>query len=88
MFTPELDKQILDGFLEDREATLREMAKAGFSRQVVLDRAGKLGLSTDFIKKHRGKGLSVTLRRCLSCDTTFVSAGKQNRLCSRCRKRQ
>lgn len=87
-FTPEIDRQIIEGFLEDQEATLHNLAKAGFTRQVVLDRAGQLGLSSDFIKKLRSSGVEVLVRRCLNCDEEFLSEGRQNRLCNRCRKRQ
>lgn len=86
LFTPEIDRRIIEGFLEDQEAALLELGKAGFTRKVVLDRAWKLGLSSDFLKKHRSSG-GVSLRRCLNCDEEFLSEGPQNRLCNRCRKR-
>jgi hypothetical protein len=87
-FTPEIDQRIIDGFLEDQEATLQELAEAGFSREVVLDRAQEIGLSVGFIKRHRSLVVDVSVRRCLSCDEEFLSVGPQNRLCNRCRARQ
>ena len=87
-FSLEIDRRIIKGLLVDQEATLRELAKAGFPRSVVLDRAGKLGLTSDLLKRHRLERLDVSVRRCLNCDETFLSLGMQNRLCSRCRKRQ
>jgi hypothetical protein len=87
-FSLEIDQQIIKGLLVDQEATLRELAKAGFPRSVVLDRAGKLGLTSDLLKMHRLDRLDVSVRRCLNCDEAFLSLGMQNRLCSRCRKRQ
>ena len=86
-FTPEIDDQIIEGFQLDQEATLRQLAKAGFPRGEVLERAGRLGLSNDLLKMHRLSGVVVSSRRCLSCDEAFLSAGPQNRLCNRCRKR-
>ena len=87
-FSLEIDQQIIKGFLVDQETTLRELAKAGFPRSVVLDRAGKLGLTSDLLKRLRLERLDVSVRRCLNCDEAFLSLGMQNRLCSRCRKRQ
>jgi hypothetical protein len=86
-FTLEIDKQIVEGFLVDQEATLRSLASAGLSRREVLDRASLLGLSNDVIKSHRLSGAVVSVRKCLSCDDVFLSVGPQNRLCNRCRKR-
>lgn len=86
-FTPTIDEQIIEGFQLDQEATLRRLAKAGFPRGAVRDRAGQLGLSNDLLKLHRLSGTVVSSRRCLSCDEAFLSAGPQNRLCNRCRKR-
>jgi hypothetical protein len=87
-FTLEIDRRIVEGFLVDQEATLRKLASAGYTRKAVLDRAGKLGLTNDFLRKHRSGAFGVSVRSCLSCDETFVSVGPQNRLCNRCRKRQ
>lgn len=87
VFTPEIDRQIITGFLADKEATLRQLTRAGFNRKRVLDRAGTLGLSSDFLKRHRLSGGDVSVRRCLNCDEEFLSMGRQNRLCNRCRKK-
>lgn len=87
-FTLEIDQRIITGFLVDQEGTLRELAQAGFTRGAVLDRAGKLGLTGDFLRRHRFDRLDVSVRRCLNCDEAFLSMGFQNRLCNRCRKRQ
>ena len=73
---------------KNKEATLRELAKAGFPRSVVLERAGKLGLTGDLLKRQHLDRRDVSVRRCLNCDETFLSMGSQNRLCNRCRKRQ
>jgi len=88
VFTLEIDQRIVRGFLDNKEATLRELVEAGFTRSAVLDRAGKLGLTGDFLTRHRVNRDDVSVRRCLNCDEVFLSLGLQNRLCNRCRKRQ
>jgi hypothetical protein len=87
-FSFEIDQRIIKGFLVDREATLQDLEKAGFSRQAVLARTEKLGLTGDLLKRHRLVPLDVSARRCLNCDEVFLSIGPQNRLCNACRKRQ
>ena len=87
-FTIEIDQRIIKGFLVDQEATIRELAEAGFPRGAVLDRAGKLGFTPDFLRRHHLDPVDVSVRLCLNCDVPFVSMGSQNRLCNRCRKRQ
>lgn len=87
MFTLEIDQRIIKGLLVDQEATLRELAEAGFTRSAVLDRAGKLGLTNDLLKQHRLDRLNISVRQCLNCDGVFLSMGSQNRLCKTCRKK-
>lgn len=87
-FSRELDQRIIDGLLDDQEATLRELEESGFPRSVVLDRAGKLGLTGELLRRHRRDRIEITIRRCLNCEETFLSTGMQNRLCSRCRRKQ
>jgi hypothetical protein len=86
-FSLEIDQRIVKGFLVDREATLCKLEEAGFSRQEVLARAGKLGLTDDLLQRHRLVRRDVSARRCLNCDEVFLSVGPQNRLCNTCRKR-
>lgn len=86
--TAEIDQRIIDGLLKDQEGALRELAAAGFSREVVHRRAGQLGLSDGFIKRYRSMEAEVSVRSCLSCDEEFLSEGPQNRLCNRCRTKK
>jgi hypothetical protein len=86
-FTPEIDKRIIEGFLGDREAMLKELAGTGFSRRVVLKRAASLGLTDQFIKNFHLSGTDVgdvAVRRCLKCNEPFASMGPHNRMCRRC----
>jgi hypothetical protein len=85
-FTPTIDKQIIDGFLGDKRAMFEELALAGFSMDDVYKRSRSLGLSNDFIAKRKAGDTSVSVRRCLNCDDTFVSMGAHLRLCLRCRR--
>jgi hypothetical protein len=85
-FTPEIDKQIIDGFLGDKRAMFEELALAGFSMDDIYKRTKSLGLSNDFIAKYKADNTSVSVRRCLNCDDTFVSMGVHLRLCLRCRR--
>lgn len=81
---PALDRAIIDAFLEEESGGLRALYGRGFSEKVVTERAGKLGLTRDFIKRCRLAGTHPAVRSCVKCDALFLSAGKHNRLCNRC----
>jgi hypothetical protein len=85
-FTPEIDKQIIDGFVGDKEAMFEELALAGFSKDEIYKRSKSLGLSSNFVAQCRAGNTAVSVRRCLNCDETFVSMGVHLRLCLRCRR--
>lgn len=87
-FSPEIDRQIIEGFLGDRDVMLRSLEGAGISREAIFRRAGKLGLTRDFLEQCRFGGVEPAVRRCLNCNEAFVSLGPQNRLCKRCRTKQ
>ena len=86
-FTPEIDKRIIEGFLGDREAMMKELSMAGFDRRAILERARNLGLSDQFIKNFHRRGIDVgdiAVRLCLGCNEPFASMGPHNRMCRRC----
>lgn len=87
-FSLAVDDQIIDGFFGDQEAMFRRMKALGFSRDEIMDRTKYLGLSRQFIKRWHIERSDVAMRICLGCSERFLSAGFQNRLCSRCRNRQ
>ncbi len=88
LFTPEVDRRIIDGFLGDRAAMLEALAKEGLSEKAVRSRAAALGLTREFIAQCHLGGVDVLVRKCLVCDAPFVSLGAHNRLCLRCLKKQ
>ncbi len=87
VFTPEIDKQIIVGFLGDQRAMFRELRELGFTRITVINRAAKLGLTQQFIQQCSEDGVTLTIRDCLGCNKTFVSTGSHNRLCRSCQTR-
>ena len=89
-FTPEIDKRIIEGFLGDQEAMMKELSRSGFSRSAILEREKKLGLTVQFIKNCQLIGTDVgdvAVRRCLGCNEPFASLGAHNRMCQRCQAR-
>lgn len=86
-FAPEHDRRIFEGYLGDREAMFRELGNEGFSKRLVVKRAEALGLSASFLARCEAGGVDIAVRDCLACDQPFVSQGRQNRLCKRCRHR-
>jgi hypothetical protein len=84
LFTPAIDKQIIEGFLGDQKAMFSQMREQGFTRITVIYRAAKLGLTQQFIQQCSENGVTLTIRDCLGCNKTFVSTGSHNRLCRGC----
>lgn len=96
---PDLDRHIIDGMLEDKDAFLDSMQHQGYARESVLRRAAELGLSEALIRQVMGVAAdlagerpgrrrapsSLGARKCLQCDRVFLSSGPGNRLCMRCR---
>lgn len=98
---PQLDRQIIEGMLRDRDLLLDHMESKGYNRNAVVQRAADLGLSEAMVRQVRGVAAdlagdrtgstrrpvpsSLGARTCLSCDRVFLSNGPANRLCSRCR---
>jgi hypothetical protein len=96
---PALDRRIIEGMLEDKDAFLERMAGKGYAKDAVLRRAAELGLSEALIRQVKGVAAdlagerpgrrpapsSLGARTCLSCDRIFLSSGPGNRLCMRCR---
>ena len=86
-FTPELDRRICEGYLGDRQTMLEELDRVGITEEAIVKRGEVLGLSASFLSKCHEDGVTVAVRECLSCEQPFVSLGRQNRLCKRCRNR-
>lgn len=96
---PSLDRKIIEGMLEDRDALLAKMAELGVTEDAVMRRAAELGLSEALLRQVKGVAAdlagerpgrpgmpsSLGARTCLSCDRVFLSTGPGNRLCMRCR---
>ncbi|MCP4605032.1 MAG: hypothetical protein GY847_31670 [Proteobacteria bacterium] len=85
VYTPIIDRQIIEGFLKDQEAMLKELAQSGFSRQSILKRAEGLGMNKEFYKLSRREGTDPAARKCLRCNKYFASLGLHNRMCRYCR---
>ena len=83
-FTPMIDKRIIEGFIGDREAMIKELTGEGIGRMDVLGRAEELGLTKQFISQCHVGGVDLAIRRCLRCSKEFVSMGPHNRLCRSC----
>ncbi len=81
---PALDRAIIDAFLDEENGGLRALYSRGFSEKTVTERASRLGLTRDFIKRCRLAETRPAVRTCVKCDASFLSAGKHNRLCGRC----
>lgn len=81
---PALDREIIDAFIDEESGALRALYGRGLTEKAVNDRAGKLGLTREFIKRCRLAGTRPAMRACVKCDAPFLSAGKHNRLCGRC----
>ncbi|MBI3180494.1 MAG: hypothetical protein HYZ27_12590 [Deltaproteobacteria bacterium] len=96
---PGLDRRIIEGMLKDRRRLFDDLAKEGYSPNMILRRAADLGLSEAFIRQVQGVAADLAgerpggrktptalgARTCLSCDRVFLSSGPGNRLCMRCR---
>ena len=86
-FTHDVDKKIINGFLQDRRNALTQLGTLGYSKRAVTERAERLGLTRTLLAQHADGELELSARRCLRCDEVFVSQGSFNRLCRRCRSR-
>ncbi len=95
VFTPELDREILDAFIEGETDTIDRLLHDGWTKPALTKRAQELGFNEADLQKERevarqlrdgeivrGK---VKGRTCLRCARVFVSLGPGNRLCSLCR---
>ena len=78
------DGQIIAALIETELGLLNALYRDGVSKQLVSARAAKLGLTHEFIKRCRLTGTRPSLRKCIKCDASFLSAGPHNRLCRRC----
>jgi hypothetical protein len=87
VFTPEIDRQIIAGYSGDRKDMLRLLAEGGFSQEVVIKRAEKIGLFRPRPSRSAGPEAPQMVRQCLCCDQVFLAQGHFNRLCRRCRGR-
>ena len=88
LFTPDIDRRIFKGCLGDRESMIEELGREGISERAINRRREMLGLSPSFIAKCRSDGVLLTIRECLACEQLFVSQGRQNRLCKKCRQKK
>ena len=84
--TPEIDRQIIEGFLKDQETLLAKLTNEHLSKGAILRRADELGLNRDFLKLTKRDGTNPAARKCLRCGKYFASMGAHNRLCTKCRK--
>lgn len=82
-----LDQRIIDAFISEQEKPLRELVACGLSSEELHERAHQLGLTREFIRACRLAGARPSMRACMKCDTSFVSAGPHNRLCRGCNRR-
>ena len=85
-FTPEIDRQIIEGFLKDQEILLAKLTSEHLSKKAILRRADELGLNREFLRLTKRDGTKPAARKCLRCGKYFASVGAQNRICTKCRK--
>ena len=78
------DGQIIAALIDIEPHLLNALYRSGLSKQAVRARAEQLGVTNEFIKNCRLTGTRPRMRSCVKCDTIFLSAGPQNRLCRRC----
>lgn len=86
VFTPEIDRQIIEGFLKDRETMFANLTHEHMSKEAILRRAGALGFNKDIFSQIKRDGVEPEARKCLRCGKYFASMGMHNRLCTKCRK--
>ena len=86
VFTPEIDRQIIEGFLKDQEILLAKLTSEHLTKRAILRRADELGLNRDFLKLTKKDGAKPAARKCLRCGKYFASVGAHNRICTKCRK--
>lgn len=79
---PAVDRAIIEAMIEGEDFSA--LYRTGLTEKAVNDRAGKLGLTREFIKRCRLAGTRPAMRSCVKCDARFLSAGNHNRLCGRC----
>ena len=78
------DGQIIAALIEPEADLLNALYRSGVSKELVSARAAKLGLTQEFIKRCRLTGTRPSMRKCIKCEASFLSAGPHNRLCRRC----
>ena len=86
-FNSQVDKEIIEGFLSDKNAMLSNLSAAGYSKRAIRERAEKLGLTQSLLAQYDSGEIELTVRTCLNCDEPVTSVGVFNRLCKRCRSR-
>ncbi len=87
-FTPEIDCEIIRGYLDGRDAMIVRLERQhGLSQSAVLKRAAILGLNRQVVEQLSLSELTYGPRSCLACEKIFLSRGPGNRLCTRCIKR-
>jgi hypothetical protein len=86
-FTQVVDKQIIEGFIKDRQAAINELTRLGLSRDEIIRRSVELGMNGEFFVLIRRGGVDPAARKCLRCNKYFASLGAHNRLCARCRSK-
>jgi hypothetical protein len=85
-FTPEIDRRIIEGFLNNQKTLLATLTNEQLSKGAILKRAGELGLNKEFFTMIKRDGVEPEARKCLRCGKYFASVGAHNRLCTKCRK--
>lgn len=86
-FDLELDRRLVEGLIQDREATLDELAELGIARTVALRRAESLGLTKEVLRRLEIRPGQIRVLPCLGCEDRFLSHGAHNRFCDPCRKK-
>jgi hypothetical protein len=80
----EIDRQVIAALIHTEPTLLQALYCSGITKEVVNASAARLGLTNELIKRCRLTGTRPSLRTCIKCDASFLSAGPQNRLCRRC----
>jgi hypothetical protein len=80
----EIDRRIIEALVHPEQHLLNALYRSGLTEETVNERAARLSLTNEFIKRCRLTGTRPGMRRCVKCDARFLSAGPQNRLCRKC----
>lgn len=84
----EIDRRIIEGYLQDPRSMIEELGQAGIAKEEIIRRGAALGVTPAVLSVEEPGRSGLAARVCLRCDQAFLSLGIHNRLCRRCRGRR